>query len=273
MSNDLGVDLTYLSLGAGVQSTALLVCAVRGLHDVPRPDVALFCDTGCEPQWVYRGLWRIAQWMAEQERPIPIRILSLGHGLLDHPRLEVPPPVFVRNLDGSAGETRRQCTREYKIRPIEREARRLLGVAPGRQVKGKLAAALIGISFDERQRARMSDKPWLVNVYPLVEELLSRDHCRRIIEAEGLPVPGKSSCIVCPYHDDAYWRTLREVEPESWERACQYDERIRHAVSIKNGEAYLHRSLRPLREVPLPEDRQENLWDTPPQVCEGMCGV
>ena len=47
-------DLTYISLGAGVQSSALLVCSLLGLHRVPRADVAIFADTQNEPPHVYR---------------------------------------------------------------------------------------------------------------------------------------------------------------------------------------------------------------------------
>ena len=45
-------DYTYLSLGAGVQSSALLVLSCTD-DRVPKPDVAIFADTGDEPAWVY----------------------------------------------------------------------------------------------------------------------------------------------------------------------------------------------------------------------------
>ena len=48
-------DFTYLSLGAGVQSSALLVLACTD-DRVPKPDVAIFADTGDEPAWVYEYL-------------------------------------------------------------------------------------------------------------------------------------------------------------------------------------------------------------------------
>ena len=48
-------DYTYLSLGAGVQSSALLVLACTD-DRVPKPDVAVFSDTGDEPQYVMEYL-------------------------------------------------------------------------------------------------------------------------------------------------------------------------------------------------------------------------
>ena len=43
--------LTYLSLGAGVQSTALLVISAHGLYGCPRADLAIFADTQDEPAY------------------------------------------------------------------------------------------------------------------------------------------------------------------------------------------------------------------------------
>jgi len=48
-----------LSLGAGVQSTVLALMAERGEYGLPKPDVAVFADTGWEPPEVYEHLdWR-----------------------------------------------------------------------------------------------------------------------------------------------------------------------------------------------------------------------
>ena len=38
-------------------------------------------------------------------------------------------PYFVRNPDGTDGMGRRQCTSEYKLAPINRKVRELLGAA------------------------------------------------------------------------------------------------------------------------------------------------
>ncbi|KKM78901.1 hypothetical protein LCGC14_1355330 [marine sediment metagenome] len=43
-------DFTYISFGAGVQSTALLIMSNLGLKDCPKADVAIFADTGDEPR-------------------------------------------------------------------------------------------------------------------------------------------------------------------------------------------------------------------------------
>jgi hypothetical protein len=54
---DPGPALRLLSLGAGVQSTTVLLLACDGV--IPRFDVALFADTGWEPRAVYENLVRL----------------------------------------------------------------------------------------------------------------------------------------------------------------------------------------------------------------------
>ena len=46
--------LTVLSLGAGVQSSAMAVMSARS--DLPPVDCAIFADTGYEPKMVYKYL-------------------------------------------------------------------------------------------------------------------------------------------------------------------------------------------------------------------------
>lgn len=51
--------MTVLSLGAGVQSTTLVLLALDGV--LALPNCAVFADTGCEPAAVYTHLDRLAQ--------------------------------------------------------------------------------------------------------------------------------------------------------------------------------------------------------------------
>lgn len=55
--------LKVLSLGAGVQSTCLLLMAAEG--HLPGLDAAIFADTGWEPRAVYDHLDRIEREIAE----------------------------------------------------------------------------------------------------------------------------------------------------------------------------------------------------------------
>lgn len=263
----------YLSLGAGVQSSALLVLA--GTGRVPKPDVAIFADTGDEPAWVYRHLEVLKEWA--EPRGIPIHRVSYGclseHVIQRHRGLRsrfAAIPAFTLGTDGRAAPLGRQCTREYKITPIEKEVRRLMGYKPRQRIPKDAATSMIGISLDEVTRISQSRTPWITNTYPLVDLGLCRSDCLRISVEAGLPEPRKSSCIFCPYHSDRFWRELKRDNPEEWARAVDFDHEIRDmSMSGVKRPVYLHRSLVPLNEVDLGEN-QIALWD---EECAGVCGV
>lgn len=98
-----------LSLGAGIQSSAVLLLACEGM--IPRFDVALFADTGWEPKAVYENLTRLRKHAAQFG--IPVRTVSAGNirdDALDPAHRFVSMPLHVLNPDGSRGLARRQCS-------------------------------------------------------------------------------------------------------------------------------------------------------------------
>jgi len=266
-------DYTYLSLGAGVQSSAMLVCSNLGRYDVPRADVAIFADTGDEPQWVYDYLEILTKWSK-----IPIEIAQKGHlsqDLIDRhsgkKKRFACIPAFTAGKDTFNAILRRQCTREYKIEPIEKKVRELLGYKPRQRIKEKVCA-MIGISIDEAIRMKPSRTRWITNAWPLVDAGLNKLSCLRICKEAGLPEPQKSACVFCPYHNNAYWLDLQVNHPEEFAKAVAFDVQIRDmTMSGLENKAYLHRSLKPLDEVDF--DDWKGQLDLFGEECEGVCGV
>jgi hypothetical protein len=249
------MKLTVLSLGAGVQSTALALMAVEGV--LPRPAAAIFADTGWEPKRVYDHLDRLEATLAGAG--VPLHRVSAGDlraDAIDPQHRYASIPYFVRNPDGSDGMGRRQCTSEYKLGPIRRKVRELLGAeAPDfrRVPKGRRAEQWIGFSADEIGRVRDSDVSYVVNRHPLVEMGWTRERCANWLDAKGWTV-AKSACIGCPYHGNAQWRDLRDNHPDEWADAVAFDEAIRKGGARglpPNGEAFLHRSRVPLAVAPI----------------------
>lgn len=206
-------DLVVLSLGAGVQSTTLALLAADGT--LPRPDVAIFADTGWEPRAVYEHLDRL-----EAALPFPVLRVQKGNlrdDMLGEGRRFAAIPAFVRNPDGSDGIGRRQCTSEYKLVPIRRKVRELLGAAPPdyRTVpRGKVCEQWVGFSTDEVHRAnRVKDSDgvqYLTVRYPLLELGMSRADCERWLRVRGWGSVAKSACIGCPFHGNRTWRAMRD---------------------------------------------------------------
>lgn len=275
--------LRLLSLGAGVQSTTVLMLSAEGR--LPRLDACIFSDTGWEPQAVYDHLDRLEREVA-LPAGIPIHRVSSGNirsDALDPEHRFASMPLYILNRDGSPGMTRRQCTNEYKVKPIKEAVRGLLGapleenrsgrVRPGRVPAGRRAEQWIGISTDEAHRAKDSDVGYISHAFPLLAvgveaepELRgslgslgwSRKDCLRYLASRGWSSTPKSACIGCPFHGNRAWRDLRDNSPAEWADAVAFDAAIRKGSARATaqgdnliGQAYLHRSRLPLSEAPI----------------------
>lgn len=255
--------LRVVSLGAGVQSTALLMKASEGYFGKV-PDAAIFADTAWEPQSVYTHLD-----VLERMVGIPIYRVSAGNIRSDALSTEhnfASMPLYVKDNSGKKQQLRRQCTREYKVAPIRRQIRKLLGdvlLNPGS------CELWLGISLDEATRMKPSPVKYINHRYPLIEANLTRYACESINAEYGL-APVKSACIGCPYTDNMRWQDMKRNDAESWQDAVDFDKSIRK-LRGRYGTAYLHRNAVPLEEVKSEEDMgQLNMFDAE---CEGMCGV
>ncbi|RKT69519.1 3'-phosphoadenosine 5'-phosphosulfate sulfotransferase (PAPS reductase)/FAD synthetase [Saccharothrix variisporea] len=264
---DRGPALRLLSLGAGVQSTTVLLLACEG--EIPRFDYALFADTGWEPRAVYAHLERLRAHAAKAG--IPVRRVTAGDIRADalNPKHRfVSMPLHTLNPDGSRGLARRQCTSEYKINPLKKAARELLGYPHPRPVpKGVYAEQAIGISTDEIGRAKDSGLRFLRNVFPLLDLGFDRTACVDYLTEHGFAATVKSACVGCPFHGNTGWRWIRDHDPDGWAEAVAFDHAIRnghprattHGQPLR-GQYYLHRSCVPLDQADLdPPTRQRHL--------------
>lgn len=260
--------LQVISLGAGVQSTTMALMAAHG-EITPMPDCAIFADTQWEPKAVYEHL----DWlMSPNVLPFPVHVVTAGNLREDVLRRSntsggrfAAVPWFVRNPDGSEGMGRRQCTKEYKLRPVQKKAVELMG---GRRPKGG-AEMWIGISLDELVRMKPSRVQYLINRFPLIERRLRRGDCIEWIKRHGYPEPPRSACIGCPYRKDAEWRALSDEELSD---AIAVDRAIRQQSGFR-GQQFAHRSMLPLEDVDLSSDEDRGQLNMFNNECEGICGV
>lgn len=248
-----------LSLGAGVQSSALLALSAEGI--LPKVDAAIFANTGWEPRAVYEHLDRLEREIA---KPAGIPIVRVSSGNIREDALDpnhrfASMSLYILNKDGKNGMTRRQCTGEYKIKPIKKAVRELLGYPyPLRVPKGVFVEQWVGISTDEFHRAKDADVKYMRNRHPLIDLGWSRTDCIRYLTSLGLADTPKSSCLGCPFHGNRQWRTIRDTSPSEWEDVVEFDAPIRKGNARANatgnqllGQAFLHRSRVPLSEAPI----------------------
>ena len=276
--------LRVLSLGVGLQSTTLLLMSQH--DELPRLDAAFFADTEAEPVAVYETL----EWVTAVV-DIPIYRVSagnLGAAVLDTAHRGAlgqhltaghvgQPPFWVKNAPNkdyatavSGGALWRKCTADYKIIPIRRKIRELLGVKPiGRLRQGVWVEQWIGFSREELGRTFCSDVQWITNTFPLIlPKQMTRRDCEQWLTGHGYPIPPKSSCTFCPFHSNAYWRDMRENRPNEWTATVDFERQL-HAGKLPGvrGTPYLHKSMVPLPMAPIEE------LDTGPELfCHACAG-
>lgn len=268
--------IDIISLGAGVQSSTLLMMADRGEIQIDGqtiiPKYAIMSDTGNEPQLVYKWL----EFLQSKVQNIEIVLTQNGHivndilsGIENNTRF-ASVPFFTKDKYGKKGILWRQCTNEYKIMAVRKEIRKLLGYGANGRVKEKVRLWM-GISTDEIQRVKPSQVKYIENVFPLIDYDMSRQDCLNWFSDNKLPLPPRSSCIICPYHSNDHWQHMKEHDPVSWKMAVEFDKKIRNMPKL-NSEVFLHRQCVPLDEVVFNDDKQMTFDDFTNE-CEGMCGV
>jgi hypothetical protein len=242
----------------------------------PMPDCAIFADTGWEPKAVYDHL----AWLRSPNvLPFPVHVVTAGRSLRDDvlaaANHETQRFTAVPFFTAGGGLGRRQCTREFKIDPIAKKQRQLLGYQPRQSIPDGAIEVWIGISLDEAIRAKPSRYNWQTNRWPLIEKAMHRRDCLQWLADRGYPKPPKSSCVGCPYHDNEYWRGMRDNASDEWADAVAIDAalRVRGRMKGMRSTQYMHRDLVPLDQVDLRTDAELGQLDLFNNECEGMCGV
>lgn len=267
-----------LSFGGGAQSTGLALMADRGAHGLEPPDIAIFADTGWEPPEVYEHI----EWVRNQIQNFKIITVSAGNirdnllnATMPNGSTYLGLPFFQKNPSGKKTMMHRQCTTEYKLKPIHREIRKILNLSPRSPVpKDTIVEMWVGISTDERQRVKDSKEEWIEKKYPLLDKGLSRAQIHRWFQNNypGRELP-KSSCIGCPFHSDAIWADMKQNDPSSFLQAVEIDLALRQNPKIvaltDQSPAFIHPSLEPLALVDF--SRAVPYQDTMNAECEGLC--
>jgi len=261
-----------LHLGAGRQSSTIAEMIVEG--DLPTVDLVVFADTGDEPPWVYLQVAYLAKRLSSVNIPLHIaratgEYVSITDAAQSGKR-SASFPLYMGTPGKKSGMLRRQCTNEWKIIPAnsvvldwmlsQGHAKRRSGDGRRRVDRKVYIEQWFGISTDESIRAKERGPKWQKFVYPLIDLMFSTDACFEYLLSKGLPIPKKSSCIVCPYHDDEYWLDLKNNHSELFGHACLFDSWLRSesaGLSVTTGrlkkDAYLHSSCLPLSDVPFDE--------------------
>lgn len=243
-----------VSYGGGVQSTALLVLAAQRKidfrlfitanvgEDSENPATLEYVEKIAKPYAEahdielaeVRRRWKRGE-RAGQVETLYGRLTREGSRSL---------PIPVRMSNGAPGT--RSCTVEFKIAVIADELKRRGAT------KDNPAVVALGISVDEIERAKPGidpKMPFQFRTYPLLDLGLQRRDCMKIIEGAGLPIPEKSACWFCPFHDMEAWRKQKRERPDLFAKSVELERLLNdRRDSLGKDHVWLTRFGRPLDE-------------------------
>lgn len=252
-----GAKMRVISLGWGVQSFTL--AAMVALGELDSVDAAIHSDTTHERASTYDFAKRWTPWL-EKHGVRVVTVLPSKTEMVDQWG-GVTIPVYSDTPEG--GRINRQCTGQWKIKPLRRwlQSNRF----------GQTVEMWLGISLDEVQRMKDSNVKYISNRWPLIEKRMSRHDCKLWLERHELEIPPRSACVFCPFHSRGEWRDLRDNGNGDWEKAIEVDRKIRKARPPYD--LFVNVQRVPLDEADLDNEidkGQLSLWENE---CEGVCGV
>jgi hypothetical protein len=222
----------YLSFGGGVNSVAA--------YFVADYDEAVFCDTGAEYPETYDF---IDKFVGKHSLTI---ITPEIQNLYDYSwKFKMVPATWPR-----------WCTVHAKIKPFSNYVE-------------KPCFKNLAFSTDESKRAKISIDENIEHRFPLLENDISREDCKKIINEAGLEVPHRSKCFFCPFQTIQEWKELRMNHPDLFCKAEKLEARNReYRLSKGKKPLYLYGNKRSLKSVV--EESQSKLWvedEYPPCEC------
>lgn len=203
-----------LGISGGKDSSAL---AIYMRDRVPEMEY-FFCDTGAELPETYEYLNRLEAALGK-----PIARLNADRDF-DH---------WMEVYQGTLPSPQmRWCTKNLKIKPLEE------------WVGDDNVISYVAIRSDENRLGYVSTKPNIEAVFPFREDSIDKDGVMRILDQAGIGLPGyyewrtRSGCYFCFYQRKHEWVGLKERHPDLFERAVEYEEKVRYRHTAMEGRNY-----------------------------------
>jgi len=209
--------MKIISFGGGVNSVALTIMLYKRGEIYP----LVFADTMAEHPETYCYMDYFEREFLSKYGQKIVRVNPIDNADLYFPAdrfVSLEEWYLVRRIVPMP--TQRGCSGSFKRAPLTKYAKK---------------PHVIGFAWDERHRAVQND------IYPLVDEKVTRNGCIEIIQNEGLSIPRKSGCFFCSMQRISQWEDLWKNYPELFQRAIDLEKN-------SNGLTILNKPLTVLRE-------------------------
>lgn len=261
-----------ISWGRGIPSTTMSLMSLYG--DLEHVDAIIHADAG----WEHRLTYEIGDYYSTLFAKNRIYVVELKTG--DIRREGALEHIHIPFWTETGGPLQRQCSVNFKIKPVRRHIRELMGYHPsnGPHPPTQSVEQWIGFTIDEVDRMSDSRVKYIANRWPLIEKRMTRADCINYILSKGHPLPVWSSCVGCPYKNAARWM---ETTTDEFAEAIEFDEFNRHNPLADRGNStanqlyiYRHNTI-PLANAPLEIDAKRNQKQNQLSLfpCGETCGV
>lgn len=204
-----------LGISGGKDSAALAIYIKDQYPEIHKKVEYFFTDTGAELKEIYDFLDKLEAHLGKE-------IIRLSSGKdFDH--------WLTMHNEFLPSAQQRWCTRQMKIKPFEEF------------VGDDLVVSYIGIRADENRDGYISQKDTIKAVFPFIEDGLVRDDIFQMLEdSVGIPEyykwRSRSGCYFCFFQRQDEWLGLKRNHPELFEKAREFEQRVRTKYDWKDGE-------------------------------------
>ncbi|MBF0488456.1 MAG: phosphoadenosine phosphosulfate reductase family protein [Nitrospirae bacterium] len=212
-----GVVMNIVSYGGGVNSTAMTIFLINKSEV---PDLIVFCDTGAELPATLEYVNYFSTWLKDNAGIEITTIRKDGEGLYDY--------CFRKRLVPM--RQYRWCTSDWKIKPFDRylkqfEGDKIVYIGYDAGEDGRVTSALSNYKKYKRP----------TQVFPLHEADIDREGCINIIKVEGLRLPLKSGCFICPFTKKSAFREMKRNNPSLFQKALDLEANCASGHVLRQG--------------------------------------
>lgn len=194
-----------LSCGMGQNSVSLAIWLINNNKPL---DLIIFCDTGAEMPETYNYIKEFSDYCKSKNKEFVVIQSDLG-GIYEfcYGKELIPTRQF------------RWCTHKFKVIPYNNYVKKLFG-------KEEIYT-YIGIGSDEEHRKdsfKNKETKTLKYLFPFVDEVkIGRKESVEMIQKEGLNVPVKSGCYMCPFQPKTSWINLHNKHFDLFKKSMKLE--------------------------------------------------
>lgn len=196
-----------MALGGGTNSVAL---AIKWVLEGGKLDLVLFADPGAEKPRTYEYVDMFSCWLKNHGCPGVTKV---------YPNITIVQDCLNRKTLPAKAFGWSTCSHRFKIQPQDKFLNNWK-LAKETWKAGNKVIKLIGYHAGEEHRSWDApfDKKY-ERKYPLIDWDIDQAGCIEIIKSSGLPLPGKSSCYICPHMHREEVLDLKINYPDLLEKA------------------------------------------------------